>query len=191
MKGVYVYLTLSLLLSSCGLFSSEDDKLKLEKEKLELEKKKLELEKEKLGSGDNSDRVENTIEDKKENKSKSVKQPSVSLQKSVIYDFYRDFDNAFDQSAMRDFIDNYYSSSIKSKYLKEELPSYNYYSFKEHAIDNITLMSEDDESRKYKVVFYFNFEGNNGTSGSNKCADIMTLDNNNMIIARSQLGKVK
>lgn len=191
MNRIYVYLAFVLLIFSCGGTSNEDEKLKLEKEKLELEKKKLELEREKLGSGDNQDSNVNSDNEPKEKKKKSIKQPSIRSQESVIYDFYRDFDNAFDQGSMRDFIDNYYSSSIKAKYLKEELPSYNYYSFKEHAIDEITLMSETDDSRKYKVVFYFNFNGNNGSSGSNKCADIMTLDNNNLIIARSQLGKVK
>lgn len=191
MNRVYVYLAFGLLISSCGGTSSEDDKLKLEKEKLELEKKKLELEKEKLGSGENSDSEETTSDDKKEKKTKSVKQPSVSSQESVIYDFYRDFDNAFDQGSMREYIDNYYESSIKPTYLKTELPSYKAYNSKEHSVDDISLIGETDETRRYKVIFYFTFERTNGTSGSNKCADILTLDNNNMIIARSELGKVK
>jgi hypothetical protein len=190
MNRVYVYLAFGLLISSCGGTSSEDDKLKLEKEKLELEKKKLELEKEKLGSGENSDSEETTSDDKKEKKTKSVKQPSVSSQESVIYDFYRDFDNAFDQGSMREYIDNYYGSSIKPTYLKTELPSYKAYNSKEHSVDDISLIGETDETRRYKVIFYFTFERTNGTSGSNKCADILTLDNNNMIIARSELGKV-
>lgn len=191
MKRVYVYLAFGLLISSCGGTSNEDDKLKLEKEKLELEKKKLELEKEKLGSGENSDSEETTSDDKKEKKTKSVKQTSVSSQESVIYDFYRDFDNAFDQGSMREYIDNYYGSSIKPTYLKTELPSYKAYNSKEHSVDDISLIGETDETRRYKVIFYFTFERTNGTSGSNKCADILTLDNNNMIIARSELGKVK
>ena len=191
MNRIYVYLAFGLLISSCGGSSSEDDKLKLEKEKLELEKKKLELEREKLGSGENQDSDANSAEDPKEEKKKSVKQPSVSSQESVIYDFYRDFDNAFDQGSMREYIDNYYGSSIKPTYLKSELPSYKAYNSKEHSIDDISLIGETDETRRYKVIFYFTFERTNGTSGSNKCADILTLDNNNMIIARSELGKVK
>jgi len=191
MKRIYSYLVVGLLITSCGGSSAEDDKLKLEKEKLELEKKKLELEKEKLGSDDNSSKEETTADDKKEKKSKNVKQPSVSSQESVIYDFYSDFDDAFDQSSMREYIDNYYGSSIKPTYLKTELPSYKAYNSKEHSIDDISLISETDDTRRYKVVFYFTFERTNGTSGSNKCADVLTLDNNNMIIARSELGKVK
>ena len=191
MKRVYVYLAFGLLISSCGGTSSEDDKLKLEKEKLELEKKKLELEKEKLGSGENSDSEETISDDKKEKKTKSVKQPSVSSQESVIFDFYQAFDDAQDQSSMRDYIDTYYGSSIKPTYLKTELPSYNYYVAKYHMIDDISLISETDETRTYKVVFFFRFERTNGSTGNNKCADILTLDNNNMIIARSEKGKVK
>lgn len=191
MKRIYSYLVIGLLITSCGGSSAEDDKLKIEKEKLELEKKKLELEKEKLGSGENTNSEEKPSDEPVEKKSKSVKQPSVSSQESVIYDFYRDFDNAFDQSSMREYIDNYYGFAIKSTYLKTELPSYKAYNSKEHSIDDISLISETDETRRYKVIFYFTFERSNGTTGSNKCADILTLDNNNMIIARSELGKVK
>ena len=191
MKRIYGFLVIGLLIASCGGSSAEDDKLKLEKEKLELEKKKLELEKEKMSSGETSEKGDNSVDEKEEKKSKNVKQPSVSSQESVIYDFYRDFDNAFDQSSMREYIDNYYGSSVKPTYLKAELPSYQYYSSKEHSIDDISLISETDETRRYKVIFYFTFERTNGTTGSNKCADMLTLDNNNMIIARSELGKVK
>lgn len=191
MKSVYLYLTLGLLISSCSGTSSEDDKLKLEKEKLELEKKKLELEKEKLGSGENTNSEEKSSDEPTETKKKSVKQPSVSSQESVIFDFYQDFDDALDEGSMREYIDNYYGSSIKSTYLKSELPSYKFYVTKDHMIDDISLISETDETRRYKVVFFFRFERPNGTSGNNKCADILTLDNNNMIIARSELGKVK
>jgi hypothetical protein len=191
MKRIYGFLVIGLLIASCGGSSAEDDKLKLEKEKLELEKKKLELEKEKMSSGETSEKGDNSVDEKEEKKSKNVKQPSVSSQESIIYDFYRDFDNAFDQSSMREYIDNYYGSSVKPTYLKAELPSYQYYSSKEHSIDDISLISETDETRRYKVIFYFTFERTNGTTGSNKCADMLTLDNNNMIIARSELGKVK
>jgi|LauGreDrversion4_2_1035121.scaffolds.fasta_scaffold291686_2 hypothetical protein len=191
MKRIYGFLVVGLLIASCGGSSAEDDKLKLEKEKLELEKKKLELEKEKMSSGETSEKGDNSVDEKEEKKSKNVKQPSVSSQESIIYDFYRDFDNAFDQSSMREYIDNYYGSSVKPTYLKAELPSYQYYSSKEHSIDDISLISETDETRRYKVIFYFTFERTNGTTGSNKCADMLTLDNNNMIIARSELGKVK
>ena len=191
MKRIYGFLVIGLLIASCGVSSAEDDKLKLEKEKLELEKKKLELEKEKMSSGETSEKGDNSVDEKEEKKSKNVKQPSVSSQESIIYDFYRDFDNAFDQSSMREYIDNYYGSSVKPTYLKAELPSYQYYSSKEHSIDDISLISETDETRRYKVIFYFTFERTNGTTGSNKCADMLTLDNNNMIIARSELGKVK
>ncbi len=191
MKRIYGFLVIGLLIASCGGSSAEDDKLKLEKEKLELEKKKLELEKEKMSSGESSEKGDNSVDEKEEKKSKNVKQPSVSSQESIIYDFYRDFDNAFDQSSMREYIDNYYGSSVKPTYLKAELPSYQYYSSKEHSIDDISLISETDETRRYKVIFYFTFERTNGTTGSNKCADMLTLDNNNMIIARSELGKVK
>jgi len=191
MKRIYGFLVIGLLIASCGGSSAEDDKLKLEKEKLELEKKKLELEKEKMSSGETSEKGDNSVDEREEKKSKNVKQPSVSSQESVIYDFYRDFDNAFDQSSMREYIDNYYGSSVKPTYLKAELPSYQYYSSKEHSIDDISLISETDETRRYKVIFYFTFERTNGTTGSNKCADMLTLDNNNMIIARSELGKVK
>jgi hypothetical protein len=191
MNRIYGFLVIGLLIASCGVSSAEDDKLKLEKEKLELEKKKLELEKEKMSSGETSEKGDNSVDEKEEKKSKNVKQPSVSSQESIIYDFYRDFDNAFDQSSMREYIDNYYGSSVKPTYLKAELPSYQYYSSKEHSIDDISLISETDETRRYKVIFYFTFERTNGTTGSNKCADMLTLDNNNMIIARSELGKVK
>ena len=191
MNRIYVYLAFVLLIFSCGRTSNEDDKLKLEKEKLELEKKKLELEREKLGSGDNQDSDINSADEPKEKEKKSIKQPSIRSQESVIYDFYRDFDNAFDQGSMREYIDNYYGFAIKSTYLKTELPSYKAYNSKEHSIDDISLISETDETRRYKVIFYFTFERSNGTSGSYKCADILTLDNNNMIIARSELGKVK
>ena len=191
MKRIYGYLVVGLVITSCGGSSAEEDKLKLEKEKIELEKKKLDFEKEKLNSGENSEKDEKSADEKEEKMSKSVKQPSVSSQESVIYDFYRDFDNAYDQSSMREYIDNYYGSSIKPTYLKAELPSYQYYSSKEHSVDDISLISETDETRRYKVVFYFTFERTNGSTGSNKCADMLTLDNNNMIIARSELGKVK
>lgn len=191
MKKIYGFLVTGLLIASCGGSSAEDDKLKLEKEKLDLEKKKLELEKEKMSSGESSEKGDNSVDEKEEKKSKNVKQPSVSSQESIIYDFYRDFDNAYDQSSMREYIDNYYGSSVKPTYLKAELPSYQYYSSKEHSIDDISLISETDETRRYKVIFYFTFERTNGTTGSNKCADMLTLDNNNMIIARSELGKVK
>jgi hypothetical protein len=191
MKRIYGIVLVGLLFSSCGGSSAEDDKLKLEKEKLELEKKKLELEREKLNSGENQDSDANSTEEPKEKKTKSVKQPSVSSQESVIFDFYQAFDDAQDEGLMREYIDNYYGSSIKSTYLKSELPSYKFYVAKDHMIDDISLLSETEESRRYKVVFFFRFERTNGTTGNNKCADILTLDNNNMIIARSELGKVK
>lgn len=191
MKRVYMYLVLGLIFSACGANSSEDEKLKLEKEKLELEKKKLELEKQKLDIDGNSQDDAKISNDEMERKPRISKQPSVSSQENVIYNFYRDFDNAFDQSSMRAFIDNYYGSAIKPKYLKEELPSYNYYSYKQHSVEDIILLEETDVLRKYKVIFYFTYEGNNGTSGSIKCADIITIDNSDMIVARSQLGKVK
>jgi hypothetical protein len=116
MKRIYGYLVVGLVITSCGGSSAEEDKLKLEKEKIELEKKKLDFEKEKLNSGENSEKDEKSADEREEKKSKSVKQPSVSSQESVIYDFYRDFDNAYDQSSMREYIDNYYGSSIKPVY---------------------------------------------------------------------------
>jgi hypothetical protein len=182
----------TVLFSSCDRFDffNNKEKLELEKEKLKLEQEKLELEKEKLNSKENSHSDENPNVEPKEKTPKSFIQPSVSSQESVINNFYRDFDNAFDPRSMREYIDKYYGPSLRPTYYKAELPSYNSYNAKQHSIENISLIGETSETRRYRVVFYFTFERTNGTSGSNKCADIITLDNNNMIIARNELGYV-
>jgi len=184
-------LVLGLIFSSCGGNSSEDEKLKLEKEKLELEKKKLELEKEKMGSGSDQDNSTKSDESEKtEERQVYISQPSENRQVDVIRNFYSDFDYAYDYNSMNAFINRYYNSTLKAKYSKTELPSYDDYNSKEHQIIDISVINETKATREFKIIFYFNFERADGKSGSNKCADKITLDNGNKIVARTELGRV-
>ena len=173
---------------SCG--SSNEEQLKIEKEKLELEKKKIELEREKLDSSIKGSSQENIADNKTEERQVYASMPSEDNQVSVIRDFYSDFDNAFDYSSMNEYINRYYSSSLRGSYSKTELPSYNAYVSKEHQILDITLIREANTQREFKVTFYFNYEKSVGGSRSNKCADFITLDNGNKIIARREIGRV-
>jgi|GEM_PF-2582249 hypothetical protein len=175
-----------LFFAACGGTSQDNN---LEKEKLDLERQKLELEKQKLNSKETTDPTVD-VPEREEVDRNSNSQPSVREQKDVIRDFYADFDNAYDYDAMNNYIDRYYSYSLKPTYRKSELPSWNAYNSKDHQIDDVILISDSEESRRYKVIFYFDFERKNGSSGYVKCADMITLDNNNIIIARSELGKV-
>jgi hypothetical protein len=188
MRILLITVTGALFLFSCG--GNNTDNNSLEKEKIELERQKLELEKQKLNSNNNNSDSPVNDSEKEERKENSNSQPPVREQKDVIRDFYSEFDNAYDYDAMNNYIDRYYSYSLKPTYRKSELPSWNAYNSKDHQIDEIMLIGESEESRRYKVIFYFDFERKNGSSGYVKCADMITLDNNNIIIARSELGKV-
>ena len=188
-KKLISIVVLSIIAVSCG--SSNDEELKIEKAKLELEKKKIELEREKFDSANKKSSDQNTPVEKTEERQVYASMPSENNQVSVIRDFYSDFDYAFDYSSMNEYINRYYSSSLRSSYSKTELPSYNAYVSKEHQILDITLIRETNTQREFKVTFYFNYEKSVGGARSNKCADFITLDNGNKIIARRELGKVK
>ena len=188
-KKLISIVVLSISAVSCG--SSNEEQLKIEKEKLELEKKKIELEREKFDLSNKKSSDQNTPADKTEERQVYASMPSENNQVSVIRDFYSDFDYAFDYSSMNEYINRYYSSSLRSSYSKTELPSYNAYVSKEHQILDIILISETNTQREFKVTFYFNYEKSVGGARSNKCADFITLDNGNKIIARRELGKVK
>jgi hypothetical protein len=185
--GIVVFV-FSCIIVSCG--SNNDEQFKIEKEKLELEKQKIELEREKLNSSNKASSAEQSPTDKTEERQVYASKPSENNQVSVLRDFYRDFDNAFDYSSMNDYINRYYNASLRSTYSKTELPSYNAYVSKEHEILDITLIRETNTEREFKVTFYFNYEKSVGGSRSNKCADIITLDNGNKIIARREIGRV-
>ncbi len=187
-KKLISIIVLSLSAVSCG--SSNNEQLKLEKEKLELEKKKIELEREKFDSSNKKSSDQSTLVDKTEERQVYASMPSENNQVSVIRDFYSDFDYAFDYSSMNEYINRYYSSSLRSSYSKTELPSYNAYVSKEHQILDITLIRETNTQREFKVTFYFNYEKSVGGARSNKCADFITLDNGNKIIARREIGRV-
>jgi hypothetical protein len=183
--GVFVF---SSILVSCG--SNNDEQFKIEKEKLELEKQKIELEREKLNSTSKASSAELGPVDKTEERQVYASMLSEDNQVSVIRDFYSDFDNAFDYSSMNEYINRYYGSSLRSSYSKTELPSYNAYVSKEHQILDIMLIRETNTLREFKVTFYFNYEKSAGGARSNKCADFITLDNGNKIIARREIGRV-
>lgn len=187
-KKLISIIVLSISAVSCG--SSNNEQLKLEKEKLELEKKKIELEREKFDSSNKKSSDQSTLVDKTEERQVYASMPSENNQVSVIRDFYSDFDYAFDYSSMNEYINRYYSSSLRSSYSKTELPSYNAYVSKEHQILDITLIRETNTQREFKVTFYFNYEKSVGEARSNKCADFITLDNGNKIIARREIGRV-
>jgi len=187
-KKLISIIVLSISAVSCG--SSNNEQLKLEKEKLELEKKKIELEREKFDSSNKKSSDQSTLVDKTEERQVYASMPSENNQVSVIRDFYSDFDYAFDYSSMNEYINRYYSSSLRSSYSKTELPSYNAYVSKEHQILDITLIRETNTQREFKVTFYFNYEKSVGGARSNKCADFITLDNGNKIIARREIGRV-
>lgn len=187
-KKLISIVVLSISAVSCG--SSNNEQLKLEKEKLELEKKKIELEREKFDSSNKKSSDQNTPVDKTEERQVYASMPSENNQVSVIRDFYSDFDYAFDYSSMNEYINRYYSSSLRSSYSKTELPSYNAYVSKEHQILDIILIRETNTQREFKVTFYFNYEKSVGGARSNKCADFITLDNGNKIIARREIGRV-
>jgi hypothetical protein len=187
-KKLISIVVLSISAVSCG--SSNEEQLKIEKEKLELEKKKIELEREKFDLSNKKSSDQNTPVDKTEERQVYASMPSENNQVSVIRDFYSDFDYAFDYSSMNEYINRYYSSSLRSSYSKTELPSYNAYVSKEHQILDIILISETNTQREFKVTFYFNYEKSVGGARSNKCADFITLDNGNKIIARREIGRV-
>jgi hypothetical protein len=187
-KKLISIVVLSISAVSCG--SSNEEQLKIEKEKLELEKKKIELEREKFDLSNKKSSDQNTPADKTEERQVYASMPSENNQVSVIRDFYSDFDYAFDYSSMNEYINRYYSSSLRSSYSKTELPSYNAYVSKEHQILDIILISETNTQREFKVTFYFNYEKSVGGARSNKCADFITLDNGNKIIARREIGRV-
>ena len=187
-KKLISIVVLSISAVSCG--SSNEEQLKIEKEKLELEKKKIELEREKFDLSNKKSSDQNTPADKTEERQVYASMPSENTQVSVIRDFYSDFDYDFDYSSMNEYINRYYSSSLRSSYSKTELPSYNAYVSKEHQILDIILISETNTQREFKVTFYFNYEKSVGGARSNKCADFITLDNGNKIIARREIGRV-
>ncbi len=117
--------------------------------------------------------------------------PSIIAQKDVIKNFYNDFDQSFDRNSMTAFVNKYYSSNFKNNpFKKEELKSYNFYLSKEHIINEVKLLEETGSYRKFQITFYFTFTRRNGTGGSNKCMNDLTLDNQNQIISRTDYGKI-
>lgn len=191
----FLYCSTLLFIFSCSNESAssntEKDKLDLETKRLELEKKKLEFEREKLHSGKSGESVTSTSEETKPRvKTVYVSKPSESEQTNLIQRFYEDFDNAYDRSAMNAYISRYYSGTLQAKYSKTELPSYNAYASKYHNIQSISLISESDNSRNFRVEFYFEYTKSNGRSASVLCADIITIDNSNKIVARNEIGKI-
>ena len=123
---------------------------------------------------------------------KIVEQPSSEDQKGVIRSFYYDFDHAFDYSSMNTYVNRYYSPVYPDYNVKNgELKSYNSYKEKQHYIEEIIVLDETSISRKFSIIFYFIYVNSKGESGSNKCRDDITLDNNNQIIARRQYGRIQ
>lgn len=195
MKKYYYFSSVLLFLVSCNTGSStnlDKEKLELEKEKLDLAKKQWEIDKEKGNNSekDNPNGESDTYKKKPATKTIYVTKPSESEQENVIQSFYEDFDNAYDRSSMNSYISRYYSGNLQSKYYKSELPSFNAYQSKYHNIQSISMIGESNESRSYRVEFYFEYTKSNGRSASVLCADILTLDNNNKIIARNEIGKI-
>jgi len=143
------------------------------------------------GSEDSTQRVEPVISGVTE-PTKIVEQPSSEDQKGVIRRFYYDFDHAFDYSSMNTYVNRYYSPQYPDHNVKNgELKSYNSYREKQHYIETIELLDETSISRKFSIIFYFTYVNSKGESGSNKCRDDITLDNNNQIIARRQYGRIQ
>ena len=171
--------------------STDKDKLDLETKRLELERKKLEFEREKLNSGKGNEEMTSEVSTPKARvKTVYVSKPSESEQTDVIRRFYEDFDNAYDYGSMNAYIGRYYSATLQAKYTKTEVPSYNAYASKYHNIQRVSLISESDNSRSFRVEFYFEYTKSNGRSASVLCADVLTLDNSNRIVGRNEIGKI-
>ncbi|MFN4910654.1 MAG: hypothetical protein ACK444_07730 [Flavobacteriales bacterium] len=171
--------------------SADKDKLDLETKRLELERKKLEFEREKLNSGKGNEEMTSEVSTPKARvKTVYVSKPSESEQTDVIRRFYEDFDNAYDYGSMNAYIGRYYSATLQAKYTKTEGPSYNAYASKYHNIQRVSLISESDNSRSFRVEFYFEYTKSNGRSASVLCADVLTLDNSNRIVGRNEIGKI-
>jgi serine/threonine protein kinase len=117
--------------------------------------------------------------------------PNILDQKDVIKNFYNDFDQAFDRNSMRVFVNKYYSNDYKNNPFKNaELNSFNVYLSKEHSLNEIKLLQETSSYRKFQIVFYFTFTRRNGSGGSIKCMNDITLNNQNQIISRTDYGKI-
>ena len=194
MKKHIIFLPILIALSCNDGSSSasvDKDKLDLETKRLELERKKLEFEREKLNGGKGGEEIPSEESSSKPRvKTVYVSKPSESEQTNVIQRFYEDFDNAYDRGSMNAYIARYYSGTLQAKYVKSELPSYGAYQSKYHNIQSISLISESDNSRSFRVEFYFEYTKSNGRSASVLCADILTLDNSNRIVARNEIGKI-
>lgn len=192
----YLFTVLLLSLVSCNnkktpvskevVQSNDNEKRK----NLELREREVALKEREAKLNKNEKDKKNSKNIDSESKTYFIPKPSLNDQETVIYQFYDAFDNAYDRGSMNSYISRYYSGDLQSKYYKTELPSFDAYQSKYHNIQSISMISESNESRSYRVEFYFEYTKSNGKSASVLCADILTLDNNNKIVARNEIGKI-
>ncbi|MBA99568.1 MAG: hypothetical protein CMN34_01420 [Saprospirales bacterium] len=103
----------------------------------------------------------------------------------LIRNFFLAYDTANNDDDFNQYLFDYYSRELWSKYREQEGETPYQYIRKTHYIDRISLVNEAKESYQYRVDFAFDYELNN-RSGISKGYNLITFNEEGLIIDRQE-----
>ena len=101
----------------------------------------------------------------------------------LIRNFFLAYDTAKNDDDFDQYLFDYYSRELWSKYREQEGETPYQYRRKTHYIDRISLVDESKNSYQYRVDFSFDYELNN-RSGISKGYNLITFNEEGLIIDR-------
>ncbi|HCE85906.1 MAG TPA: hypothetical protein DEO99_07100 [Bacteroidetes bacterium] len=103
----------------------------------------------------------------------------------LIRNFFLAYDTARNDDDFDQYLFNYYSRELWSKYREQEGETPYQYRSKTHYVDRIYLVNESKDSYQYRVDFSFDYELNN-RSGISKGYNLITFNEEGLIIDRQE-----
>lgn len=103
----------------------------------------------------------------------------------LIRNFFLAYDTAKNDDDFDQYLFNYYSRELWSKYRDQEGETPYQYRRKTHYIDRIYLVDESKDAYQYRVDFSFDYELNN-RSGISKGYNLITFNDDGLIVDRQE-----